>query len=421
MDRPERMGVAAIAAAVRAGRLAPAAVVEACLARIAAREGAVEAWAAVGAAGAQAAARAVRAEGLLAGVPFGVKDVLDAAGFPTAMGARGYEGFRPPFDAGCVGLARAAGGIVLGKTATCEFAGTTPAATRNPLDLRATPGGSSAGSAAAVADFMVPFAFGTQTGGSVLRPAAFCGIVGFKPSFGVWPVSGMKPAAHSFDTVGVLTRSAEDAAVVHAALTGGAPVAAAGPPRIGLLRSHLDDTVTAAAVAACEAAAARLAAAGAQVAEVAAPPDFAALTAHRATVNAWERARNLAGEWLADPGLLSPGLRALVERGLAIPAADHAAARAAVEGLRARAAGLFFGAADILLLPTAPGEAPEGLDGTGDPRLQEMWTALHLPSLTLPFGTCPRGLPLGLQLVGPPLGDAGLLAAARRVEARLAG
>jgi Asp-tRNA(Asn)/Glu-tRNA(Gln) amidotransferase A subunit family amidase len=338
------------------------------------------------------------------------------------MGARGYEGFRPPFDAGCVGLARAAGGVVLGKTVTCEFAGITPSATRNPRDPGATPGGSSSGSAAAVADFMVPFAFGTQTGGSVLRPAAFCGIVGFKPSFGVWPVSGMKPAAHSFDTVGVLARSVGDAALVHAALTGArAAVGAGGPPRIGLVRSHLDATLTPAAAAAVEAAAARLAAAGAEVVEVMAPPDFAAITAHRATVNAWERGRDMAGEWLADPGLLSPGLRALVEQGLATAAGEYAAARAAVEGFRARAAALFFGAAEILMLPTAPGEAPEGPGSTGDPRLQEMWTALHLPSLSLPFGTGPRGLPLGLQLVGPPLGDDRLLAAATWAEARLSG
>ncbi len=178
----------------------------ACLDRIEAREPDVRAFAALDPELALAEARRRDREpsrGPLHGVPFGVKDVIDTADLPTGMGSRLYDGHRPRVDAACVALARAAGGIVLGKTTTAEFAGSAPTITRNPLALGHTPGGSSSGSAAAVADDMVPVAFGTQTGGSVLRPASFCGVIGFKPTFGTFNPVGVKPAAESFDTVGL--------------------------------------------------------------------------------------------------------------------------------------------------------------------------------------------------------------------------
>ena len=184
--------------------------------------------------------------GPLSGVPFGAKDVIDSADFPTEMGSLAYRGHRAPYDAACIAMACSAGGVLLGKTVSAEFAGTQPTETANPHNTDHTPGGSSSGSAAAVADFMVPLAFGTQTGGSILRPAAFCGIVGFKPTFGLYSPAGMKPAAHSFDTVGFLTRSVRDAVTVHGALMNDAAPTRdqnVNSPRFGFFPSHLWETV----------------------------------------------------------------------------------------------------------------------------------------------------------------------------------
>ena len=410
-------GVVAIRDAVRAGRASARAAVEACLARIAARDGAVRAFVEVGAEAALAAAAAGPA-GPLAGVPFAVKDVLDVAGLPTRMGSRAGDPRPAARDAGCVGLARLAGAIPLGKTVTAEFAGTQPTPVLNPRATSRTPGGSSSGSAAAVADGMVPLAFGTQTGGSVLRPAAFCGIVGFKPSFGLYPVAGMKPAAHSFDTVGILTRSVADAAAAHAALVSEAEAEPAQTPTLGLFASHLQETVAPQTQAAFDAALSRLSAAGARIVPVAPPPGFERITGHRATINAYERARDLAGEWRAARDDLSPETLAVCERGFAISAPDYLAAREAVDAFRERCAGLFSGV-DALVTPTTPGPAPEGHAWAGDPRLQELWTMLHLPSLSLPM-PADAPAPLGLQLIGPRYRDRGLLSTALWAEAALA-
>ena len=411
-------GVVEIRDAVRAGRATPRAAVEACLARIAARDAAVRAFVEVGAEAALAAAEDLPTDSPLAGVPFAVKDVLDVAGLPTRMGSRAGDPRPAARDAGCVGLARLAGAIPLGKTVTAEFAGTQPTPVLNPRATSRTPGGSSSGSAAAVADGMVPLAFGTQTGGSVLRPAAFCGIVGFKPSFGLYPVSGMKPAAHSFDTVGILTRSVADAAAAHAALASDAEAAPAGAPTLGLFASHLQDTVEPGAQAAFEAALSRLSASGARIVPVAPPPGFDRITDHRATINAYERARDLAGEWREVRDRLSAETLAVCERGFAISAADYLAARETVDAFRERCAGLLTGVA-ALVTPTTPGPAPEGHAWAGDPRLQELWTLLHLPSLSLPM---PAGAPapLGLQLIGPRYRDRALLSTALWAEAALA-
>ncbi|MDE4175407.1 amidase [Phaeobacter sp. PT47_59] len=414
---PNFLSMVEISQAVREGTLTPTEVIEACLARIQTRDPVIRAWTSLD----HDNIRPGASEGRLAGVPFGVKDVIDCTGLPTEMGSDSYKGNKPRYDAGCVGLARAAGAIPLGKTATAEFAGTQHPQTCNPLSNRHTPGGSSSGSAAAVADFMVPFAFGTQTGGSVLRPAAFCGVVGFKPSFGAYPISGMKPAAHSFDTVGTITRSVADVALLHAVLMNSDVMPpTVTPPRIGLFRSHLWDTVTPSAADALERSASLLSKAGAHVKEVALPDGFATITEHRATINAFERARDLAGEWNDARDLMGSEIRATCERGFTISGSNYFAAREAVEAFRAQASTKLFTGVDLLLTPTTPGEAPEGLNWAGDPRLQELWTMLHLPSLSLPFGRGPAGLPLGLQIVGQRFRDDHLLAAAQWIERTLA-
>lgn len=416
-----QLGVADIAEGVNRGAFSAWEVVQSCLDRIRLREPDIGAWVHLDEDGALRQAAEVRPDsGLpLAGVPFGAKDVLDSAGLPTEMGSALYSGHRPRFDAASVARVREAGAVLVGKTATAEFAGTQPTATRNPRDPGHTPGGSSSGSAAAVADCMIPFAFGTQTGGSVLRPASFCGIVGFKPTFGFYPVAGMKTAARSFDTVGLLARSVTDVALIHAVLMNGVPAdAAPGAPRLGVFRSHLWDTVEPATRTALLEALAELERHGATLSEVAPPPGFETITARRATVNAYERAGDLTAEWLDDRAGMSSQSIDVCTRGRAISGEDYAAAREAVAAFAAATEDMFADI-DILVTPTAPGPAPAGHDHAGDPRLQEIWTMLHLPSLSLPLVPGGTGLPVGLQMVGRRFRDAGLLGAALWAAARL--
>ena len=285
----------AIASGVRSGAFTALDVVEDCLARIAEREPDVGAWAHLDPEYARAQARAVDAapeKGPLAGVPFGVKDVIDTHDMPTGMGSPIYDGHRPPADATCVAQVRSAGAVILGKTVTCEFAGLTPLGTRNPHDPSRTPGGSSSGSGAAVADQMAAAAFGTQTGGSVIRPSSYCGIVGFKPSFDTYSLKGVFPAAESLDTLGLHARSVDDIALLDAVLarrpdTGLATLE--GERVIGLCRTWMWEKAQPETRTAVEGAAAALAAAGIEVREVDLPPDFEKLGSMRAAINNWER------------------------------------------------------------------------------------------------------------------------------------
>jgi Asp-tRNA(Asn)/Glu-tRNA(Gln) amidotransferase A subunit family amidase len=314
---------------------------------------------------------------------------------------------------------RAAGAVILGKTVTAEFAGMTPGETRNPHDASRTPGGSSSGSAAAVADLMAPLAFGTQTGGSVLRPASFCGIVGFKPSFGRYNRAGLKMAAESLDTIGLLARTADDVELLDAVLAGTQPAREpARALRIGVCRTHLWSTALPETVTAVEDSAAKLAKAGARAREVELAEDFTGLTRARELINDYERARAMAHEWRAHRDLISERLARCIERGWAIPYADYVSAQELAAGCRARLR-VAFDHIDVLLAPCVPGVAPPGLESTGDPELQELWTLLHVPAMTLPTHKGPNGLPVGIQLVAPMHGDARLLAAARWVLEKL--
>lgn len=413
-----------IARRIASGSATAEAVVRDCLARIAEREDTVEAWAFVDPELALEQARALDrgpARGPLHGVPIGIKDVIDTVDMPTQMGSPIYDGHQPACDASCVAILRAAGAVILGKTITCEFAGVEPNVTRNPHDPAHTPGGSSSGSAAAVADFMVPIAFGTQTGGSILRPASFCGIVGYKPSFGTINRAGLKFAAESIDTIGPLTRTVEDAALVTAVLVGDAPPVLAWPgsaPRFGLCHTHLWSTAEPATVTALEDAAERLSAAGAIVRETRVPAGFEALSGAREVFNEFERARAMAHEWHAHRARISARLAKSIENGMAMQWERYLESRSVVAGWRARIDAL-FGNVDVLLAPCVPGEAPEGLGHTGDPRMQGIWTLLHTPSITLPTHRGPKGLPVGIQLVGRIGDDRKLLAAASWAMDRL--
>jgi amidase len=308
---------------------------------------------------------------------------------------------------------------VLGKTVTTEFANRDPRETVHPANPAHTPGGSSSGSAAAVADCQVPVAFGTQTGGSTIRPAAFCGVIGYKPSFGEFSRVGIKMQCHNLDTLGIICRSLDDLSLMRAALLAQPrrPVdRSANPPRIGFCRTPAWDNADADTRALLERAAARLSAAGAKV-EDAEPAPADIFDQHR-RVFAFEAARNYGHEYEAHGDRLSPALRALLTEGRALPLADYLAAIEAAEGFRARLDAV-FAEFDALLAPSAVGEAPEGLGSTGDPRFNTLWTLAWTPCLTLPAGTGKKGLPLGIQLVGPRFGDEALIDAAAWVEARL--
>ncbi|HUC65552.1 MAG TPA: amidase [Stellaceae bacterium] len=407
---------------LEAGTLTAETLARDCLDRIKQRS-AVKAWVWLDPELTLAQARAIdRAgrPGLLKGVPVGVKDVIDTYDMPTQHGSPIYQGNRPYADAACVALTRAAGGVSLGKTVTTEFANRFPGATVHPHNPGHTPGGSSSGSAAGVADGMMPLAFGTQTAGSVLRPASFCGIVGMKPSFGLIATAGTKPLSPSLDTIGGFARSVADAALFIAALTDRPellPEAPAPAPRIGIYQPAPWDKVEPATLAALEAARDKLGRAGATLAERGPFPAFDGLAAAQSTIMSYEAARNLAWERLNRGTEIMPRTAALLAEGVAVSTAAYDAARRTAAAARAQCAE-FFAAFDAVLVPAAPGEAPV-IATTGDPVFNRPWTLLHLPAITLPCHRGPSGLPVGIQLVGRPGEDARLFAIALFAEAAL--
>jgi Asp-tRNA(Asn)/Glu-tRNA(Gln) amidotransferase A subunit family amidase len=425
MARLNELSASDVARRIAARDITAEAVVRDCVERIAAREPQLHAFAHVDPGLALRQARELDrgpVRGALHGVPIGIKDVLDTADQPTQMGSPIYAGHRPACDAACVALLRAAGAVILGKTVTAEFAGMTAGPTVNPHDPARTPGGSSSGSAAAVADMMLPAALGTQTGGSVLRPAAYCGVVGYKPTFGAFNRAGLKLAAESLDTIGLIARSLDDIALITSVLLGGrppAPVVLDAAPRIGLCRTPLWDTAQPETKHAVEDAAARLAKAGAELHEVTLPRDFAGLkAAARETINNYERSKGMAAEWASHRDRISVKLARCIALGMDMPYQDYLAAIALGESCRAQLPAVLEGL-DILLAPCVQGEAPVGLDSTGDPGFQAIWTILHVPTLCLPTHRGPNGLPVGIQLITRRHDDHRLLACAKWVWERL--
>lgn len=405
---------------ISSGRLSSAALVQSCLDRIAAREPVVRAWAHIDPAKAIDQARLCDTSprsGPLHGIPVAVKDVIDVSDSPTGMGSPIYEGYVPFADAACVAALRAAGAVILGKTVTAEFAGVFPGPTTHPAAPDRTPGGSSSGSAAAVADHMVPIALGTQTGGSIIRPAAFCGVVGFKPSFGVVNRAGLKFAAESFDTIGVMARDVDDIALVWRVLAGAGAMSlemCEAPPRLAVFRGHQWDRAAPETVSAVEQTVRRLRDRGAHIDELQVPEGFAELSKARVVINGYERARALAWELQHHAKRLSGAMLRVVTDGQACSYESYLAAMARVESWRGRIAEI-VGSHDAILTAAVRGEAPIGLASTGDASFQEIWSMLHLPAITLPLATGPSGLPVGVQMVGRRFGDAGLLQLAKWV------
>jgi Asp-tRNA(Asn)/Glu-tRNA(Gln) amidotransferase A subunit family amidase len=427
-------GAVAAAQAIRDGRISAEELTRACLARIEAREAEVQAWAFLDPEHALKQARAAdehrkrgRPLAPLHGLPIGIKDIVDTADMPTENGTVLHAGRRPRQDATLVSLLRAAGAVILGKTVTTELAVYGPNQTRNPHDPERTPGGSSSGSAAAVADGMVPLAIGTQTNGSVIRPASFCGVYGFKLSHGLIPRTGVLTQSPPLDTVGVMAADLEGLALLAEPLMAFEAKDPASqprarpqllevlrrpppvPPRLAFVRSPVWDE----AAADTKAGFAELVEAlGERVEEVALPTAFDdAIEIHRTIMEA-DLAKSFAREYERGRGQLTPRLCEMIKRGQEIRAVAYNRAVERIPALNA-ALGELFGHYDAILTPAAPGEAPAGLGSTGSPVFCTTWTLCGVPALTLPLLTGASGMPIGVQLVGEKGDDARLLRTAR--------
>jgi Asp-tRNA(Asn)/Glu-tRNA(Gln) amidotransferase A subunit family amidase len=422
------------ARAIRDGSISSEELVEACLARVREVDEAVQAWTFLDPEHALKQARALdlqrsegRALGALHGVPVGIKDIIDTDDLPTEDGTVLHAGRTPDRDAAVVAILRAAGAVIMGKTVTTELATFTPGKTRNPHNPGHTPGGSSSGSAAAVAVGMVPLALGSQTNGSVIRPAAYCGVLGFKPTHGLISRHGVLKLSRSLDHIGVFARTVEDIALAAEQLVGyderdpdtrlraRIPFVAVAadepplPPTIGFVKTPLWERVTEETREAFAEVAEHL---GDRVEEVVLPESaLRALEWHRTVMEA-EMAANLTAEYEKGRDRLSESLRAQLERGRGYSALEYQAALARIpqvaEGLQE-----LFDHYDALLTPSAAGTAPQGLSSTGDPAFCTLWTFCGMPALNLPLMRGAGGLPLGMQLVGPRNGDARLLRTAR--------
>jgi Asp-tRNA(Asn)/Glu-tRNA(Gln) amidotransferase A subunit family amidase len=399
-------------------------LMRACLDHALERDAEVHAFARLDPDLAMAQARALDAGpilGPLHGIPLGVKDLYDTTDMPATYGSTIYAGYRPKADAASVALCREAGALVMGKTVTTEFAYFQPGPTRNPHNLAHTPGGSSSGSAAAVADHMLPLALGTQTAGSIIRPASYCGIVGYKPTIGRISKAGVKSISESLDTIGGFGRSVRDVSLLGAVLTGDSRLRGLTPvdsPRIGICRTPEWSQTDADGKRAFEQAISALSPTVTSIADVDLPNDLPDLVALQKAVMAFEMARALSHERITHRDSLSEQLRALLTTGMAISGAEHnmnltstALAQHSVDGL--------FERFDVLIAPSATGEAPAGIDATGDPVFCRSWTLLGLPCIHLPVTRGKTGLPTGIQLVGRFGDDCRLLAIAEWVESKL--
>ena len=425
MSGLNRLSATSLARKLATREITAEALIADCIERIREREPDVRAWTFLDTDAAMRRAReldATPSDGLLHGLPIAVKDLVDTFDMPTSYGSPIYSNHRPAADAACVALARAAGAIVVGKTVTTEFATFHPGATRNPHNLRHTPGGSSSGSAAAVADWMVPLAFGTQTAGSIVRPAAYCGVVGYKPTYGTVNRVGVKQISDTLDTIGALGRSVPDVALLVAAMSGRRELLIEGEqidaPRIGMCRTYEWDRAGAEMAAMFDDAKKRLQAAGAEVREVTLPSPFAELAEAQIAIMVYEVAKSLSYEHLAHRNELSAEMQTMIDAGLAVSPARYDAARALARSCRAMLPQI-FGPVNVLVAPSTMGEAPVGIDATGDPLFNRIWTLLHVPVVHIPIARGPHGLPLGVTVAGPLASDRATLLAAQWIHARL--
>jgi len=394
-----------LARRIEAGELTPAAVIDRCALAIAAREPSVGAFAVLDLEGARRNAERHAAELAakpLRGLPVGIKDIFDTKDFPTEYGSPIYAGHRPTADATLVAQARNAGGVVVGKTVTTEFAFFYPGRTRNPHNLEHTPGGSSSGSVAAVAAGMLPIALASQTGGSTIRPAAYCGVAGFKPSFGLLSTVGMKGMTAQLDTAGLIAAGVADVAYAASAICGRefrVDKAASGSPRLALMRTHVWSEASKAMQVAVETALRAANAAGAVVRELVLPPICEEAYRIHGTIQSYQGYRSMTFEYGHHRDQLSPVLRNALEAGAAITPAAFDEALGIAERAR-RAFADLMKETDVLLTASAPGAAPRGLSSIGTSPFNRLWTLLGTPCVNVPGLVDDTGLPLGVQIVG---------------------
>lgn len=399
------------------------ALVRGLLERIDEREPAVQAWTCIRRDALLASAKAMDSgatRGPLHGLPVGVKDVFDTHDLPTEYGSPIYAGHQPKVDAAVVAQTRAAGALIFGKAVTTEFATFPPGKTRNPHNPEHTPGGSSSGSAAAVADSMVPVAFGTQTVGSTIRPASFCGTVGFKPTYALLPTVGIKPISYCLDTVGLFTKTVADLGLFTAALSGrplGVPESPAAP-RIGLCLTPQWQHAQPEVKDLFGRLGGELSRAGATVTDFSLPPPYEKMHAAQATIWDYEVARCLTSEHALHRDKIREPLLGQIERGLAMPWEDYERAMAIAREGR-RGFGSVMGEFDVLVVPSSAGEAPKG-EATGMPYFNRIWSLLHTPAVHVPYGTGPNKLPIGFQVVGRIGEDARTLACAHWMQLNVA-
>ena len=427
---------------IRDGVISSEQLVEACLARIAEVDGQIQAWAFLDPDYALQQARAADQRrlsgspiGPLHGMPVAIKDIFDTADMPTEYGSAIYAGRTPSRDASVVSMLRAAGALIMGKTVTTEFAYFSPGKTRNPHNSEHTPGGSSSGSAAAVAASMVPLAIGSQTNGSTIRPAAYCGVVGFKPTHGLVSRHRALTLSRTLDHVGLFANSVEDIALLAEQIVAYdendpdtspraripfVEIAAEEPPlapMFALIKTayweRADEDTKAGFAEVIE----HL---GSQVEEVELFPSTADAWQWHQTIMGAEMAHNLEREWAKGRDLLSEQLRAQIERGREVRASDYLRALSQVAPVNESFVELFEQRYDAILTPAAPGTAPKGLASTGDPSFCTLWTLCGMPAISLPLLQSADGLPIGVQLVGPRYGDARLLRTARWLAAKVA-
>ncbi len=415
-----------IVKAIQAGDASCESVARSCLAHIDAREPDVQAWQYLNPDQVLAQARTLDQQaasaGPLHGVPFGVKDIIDTQDMPTSYGSPIYQGHQPVLDAACVALSRKAGGVLMGKTVSTEFANVHPGKTRHPMDPERTPGGSSSGSGAAVGDKMIPLAIGTQTTASVIRPASFCGTFGYRPTYGDLRMVGVKEAAGSLDTLGLMARSIDDIALYRDVLLDVAPTPlpiVSQPPRIGFCRTLLWSQLEPSTASLLETAAEQLAKAGARVEDVNLPGDFDPIVEMHRAISSFEFRRNFTYEIENHWELISPTLRkGRIANGQNCSYEQYCDARMWAE-TRRRQLDDMFASYDVMLTASASGEAPVGLSSTGNPVFCTLWTTMHVPAITLPVFTGPNSLPVGAQLVGRRYRDRQLLATAEWVRQHL--
>ncbi|MBV8925821.1 MAG: amidase [Bradyrhizobium sp.] len=368
----------------------------------------------------RAAKPRAQACGPLRGIAVGIKDIIDTADMPTEMGAALYRGHRPRADASVVMLLKQPGATIVGKTTTTAFAANDPTATLNPHNLEHTPGGSSSGSAAAVAAGMIPLALGTQTGGSVIRPASFCGVAAIKPSYRLLPTVGVKCFSWTLDTLGLFGAGVEDVARGLSAMTG-RPELLAQPmtaPKIGVVTQDFAGPADKEGACALKNAAAAAEKAGASVRELKLPALIADAWRIHTIIQQFEAHQAFAWEYRENYEAMPPLLRKRLDESRDIAAADYDEARSVVEKARVVLCHT-FGEVDVILALSAPGAAPRGLDWTGDPRFNRLWTLMGTPCVNVPAHIAEGNLPVGVQLIADYGNDAKALAAARFLEEAL--